>query len=62
MKAMIEREGCIGCELCVSVCPEVFEMSDDGKASVIGRVIPAAEEVCAAEASESCPVGVITIE
>lgn len=61
MKAVIDRDGCIGCELCVSVCPEVFEMSDDGKASVIGETIPAGSEDCAHEAAEGCPVEVIKI-
>lgn len=62
MEAMIDRDGCIGCELCVNVCSEVFEMSDDGKASVIDEMIPVKSENCAAEAEERCPAIVITIE
>ena len=29
MKATIDRDACIGCELCVTICPEVFEMDDE---------------------------------
>jgi ferredoxin len=61
MKAVIDRDGCIGCELCVSVCPEVFEMSDDGKARVIGETIPVASEDYAHQAEEGCPADVIKI-
>jgi len=62
MKAVIDRDGCIGCSLCVNVCSSVFEMSDDGKASVIVDVIPSDSEKCAKEAEEGCPVSVITLE
>lgn len=62
MKAVIDRDGCIGCSICASVCPSVFEMSDDGKAKVIVEMIPSDSESCAKEAEESCPVSVITLE
>ena len=26
MKAEIDRDGCISCELCADTCPEVFRM------------------------------------
>ncbi|HML49518.1 MAG TPA: ferredoxin, partial [Clostridia bacterium] len=32
MKAEIDRDGCIECGLCASICPEVFRMADDGLA------------------------------
>ena len=34
MKAKIDRDGCIGCGMCTEICPEVFEMADDGLARV----------------------------
>jgi ferredoxin len=30
----VDKEKCIGCGLCVSMCPEVFELGDDGKSHV----------------------------
>ncbi|SHJ54884.1 ferredoxin [Parasporobacterium paucivorans] len=62
MKAYILKADCIGCGLCVSDCPEVFEMGDDGKANVLVNEIPKESESCAIEAKEDCPVNVITIE
>lgn len=62
MKAIVDREACIGCELCVSICPEVFEMDDDQIATVIANPIPEDEENNAVEAEESCPTEAITIK
>ncbi len=62
MKAVINREDCIACELCVSICPEVFRMGEDGPAEVYVEVVPKTSEKAAVEAMESCPVSVITIE
>ena len=62
MKASIDRSGCIGCGVCPSICPEVFQMADDGLAEVIVEEIPSSLEGTAEEARESCPVSVITVE
>ncbi|NLA82585.1 MAG: ferredoxin [Clostridiaceae bacterium] len=61
MKASVDHDLCIGCGLCESICPQVFEMGDDGLAHVIGEVTPDLEE-SAEEARESCPTEAITIE
>jgi len=30
----INKEKCIDCDYCVSVCPEVFELGEDGKSKI----------------------------
>ncbi len=62
MKAVVDRDGCIECGLCASVCPEVFRMGDDGPAEVIVDEVPAEAEDSAVEAQDGCPVSVITVE
>jgi len=62
MKASIDREGCIGCGLCPSICPEVFRMAEDGFAEVYVDEVPEGAEEAAKEAEESCPVSVIRVE
>ena len=61
MKAKV-TEDCTGCELCTTICPEGFEMGDDGLAHPIGDSIPAGSEDTAKEAAETCPVEAIILE
>lgn len=60
MKAEIDRQGCIGCGLCASTCPEVFRMADDGLAEVYSDLQSDTED-SAEEAAENCPVDVISV-
>ena len=62
MKAEIDRDGCISCGLCVSICADVFRMGDDGPAEVYVDVVPSDVEDAAVEARDACPVSVITVE
>jgi len=52
----INKEKCIGCGMCESVCPEVFEIGENTKAQVKEqKKIP-----CVKEAIENCPVKAIS--
>lgn len=62
MKAIVDQDTCIGCQLCVGVCPEVFSMGDDGKSHAISGDIPSGEEDNAIDSRDSCPVSAISIE
>lgn len=62
MKASIDRDGCIACELCPSTCPDVFRMADDGLAEVYVDEVPKNSENKAKEAEADCPVSVIKVE
>ena len=55
------NSNCIGCGLCVSICPEVFEIGDDGLAKPIQEVTETLEKT-ASQARESCPVNAIDLE
>lgn len=54
---VVDREKCIGCGLCVSLCPDTFELDDDGKSHVIGDC----GKCDCKEVVESCPVGAISM-
>lgn len=57
MKIKIDKNKCIGCEACVSVCPEVFAVKD-GKATAKKAITNAG---CAKDAADICPVKAISI-
>lgn len=62
MNANVDKDTCIGCGLCPSICPEVFDMDDDGKAVAISPDVPQENEDGAKEAAENCPVNAISVE
>ena len=53
------NENCIACGLCVSTCPEVFSMGDEGLAVAADSDVPDEAAESAAEAMDSCPVSAI---
>ncbi len=61
MKVSIDKELCTGCELCVTTCPDLFEMEDD-TAKLKVDVIPEGAEECARQAAEDCPTEAIKTE
>lgn len=60
MKAIVDTDLCIGCELCADTCPEIFAVWDDGYAHVIVEPVPHDGYDCVQEAAEICPVSAIT--
>lgn len=54
----VDKDECIGCELCVTNCPTVFRMDDNGKAECYDAG-GATEEEIQSEAIDACPVSCI---
>ena len=61
MKAQVDRDLCIGCSLCVEICPTVFQMDNDMIAKVIVDEVPGEVLAQAEDAASSCPVSAITL-
>jgi len=62
MRGYVDKDACIGCGLCPTICPDIFEMEDDGKA--VGKNVDIPSEIIsqAQEAERDCPVDAITVE
>lgn len=61
MRCKVDPDLCNGDEICVQVCPEVFEMESD-KAIVKMDEIPEDLQGSVREAADSCPSEAIIIE
>lgn len=55
----VNKDLCIGCGACQAVCPEVFEIEDDGLAAVVVDEIPEDVNEDALDAKEGCPTNAI---
>jgi len=57
-RAYVDKEKCIGCGTCEVICPETFEICEDGKAQVKkGQELNASK---VQEAIACCPEGAIS--
>ncbi len=68
------RENCISDMVCVSICPDVFEMNpDDNKTQIVEKFRSPSENIaegiisedlreCAEQAAAACPVQIIFVE
>ena len=59
MRAYVDQDLCIGCGLCVSTCPEVFEMNADDKAQAVADTSDE-NRGTVQEAIDGCPVSAIS--
>ncbi|MBW1736691.1 MAG: ferredoxin [Deltaproteobacteria bacterium] len=61
MRVFVDKDICVGCEKCVKLCPEVFQMGGEVAVTVTEDVPPKYQKACK-EAAEHCPVEAITIK
>jgi ferredoxin len=61
MKASVDPTKCQGHARCWEICPEVFDLDDEGHGFAIVDEVPAQFEAKAQEAALNCPERAITV-
>ena len=66
------KKECIGCGACAAICPEFWEIDDEGLAQLKGDKLMEGKwelqlttldtKTCNQEAADACPVGIIQIK
>lgn len=64
-KVTVVKDACIGCGSCAAICPDVFEIGDDGfaqvKESVDFKVVTEEVNKDVMDALDGCPTGAIQV-
>jgi ferredoxin len=61
MNVHVDTDLCAGFGICVGICPEVFELHDDGYAMVLVGGVPAELEDLVRRAASQCPAQAIFV-
>jgi ferredoxin len=62
MKAVVDKDLCAACGICAEICPEVFEIGEDGIAIAKAPEVPAGVEDSCKDAAGQCPAEAIKVE
>jgi ferredoxin len=61
MKVHVDTDTCAGFGICVGICPEVFELHEDGYAKVLVDEVPTELEDLVGRAVDQCPARAISV-
>jgi ferredoxin len=61
MKVRVNTQVCAGFGVCLGLCPEVFELHDDGYAIVLVSEVPPELEDAVRQAFSQCPARAISL-
>ena len=62
MKVKVNKDACIGCWACASICPDVFELNDEGLSEAKVEEVKDELQDEVRDAADSCPTGAIEVK
>jgi ferredoxin len=62
MRVIVDYDNCVSTGSCVRICPEVFELRDDGFLYLLQDEPPEELRPKVMEAEELCPTAAISVE
>ncbi len=62
MKVKVNKDACIGCGACASICPDVFELNDEGLSEAKVEEVKDELQDEVRDAADSCPTGAIEVK
>jgi ferredoxin len=57
----VDADLCTGCGICEDICPDVFEVGDDGISHIVSGA-DCDDAGCCDEAADECPEGAISLD
>lgn len=65
----IDQDTCIGCGMCESTCPKIFQLNNEGKSTIVKKFRKKEEDRgeipddigCLEDAEDNCPVSAIAV-
>jgi len=61
MKTAVDKNACIGCGICVDICPEVFELDPQGVSETLVAEVSSYYLPETMNAANACPTNAIRI-
>ena len=62
MKITVGQEACIGCGMCIDICPKAFKYNSEDKSEAISSEVDESIKDKVLEAKSVCPVDAIEAE
>ncbi len=62
MRVTVDADTCAGHGVCIGICPEVFDLTDEGYTITRLTDVPAQLEAAVRQAAQQCPTGAIQVD